>query len=344
VAAEPTGIDLKRLLRRILLFLVVAAAAVVALATLPGVGEVRHRLASAEPSWIVVSALCSLCSSFGFVAALWGAFDRIPPGRAALDLGLAEQGANVLLPAGGSSGPAFGTFVMRRAGVPTALAAERHVALFLITSGASLGGAMVAGFGAVAGLPSGNVSLAWTLGPALAAVAGVLLALAFARLPVAREPVESHRVRHALWRLHHFMNGGVRISIALLRHGDPLLPLGAVAYYAFDIAALAAMFQAFGGGGPPFAAFVLAYTVGHLGALVPTPGGVGGTDGGLIGSFAGIYGAPLGLATAAVLGYRVFQLGIPVVLGAVALLRMRGRLGDERMREEVRLRYADARR
>ena len=60
---------------------------------------------------------------------------------------------------------------------------------------------------------------------------------------------------------------------------------------------------------------MLAYTVGHAGALLPTPGGVGGTDGGLIGMFV-VYGTPLGLATAAVLGYRVFQLGLPVVLGA----------------------------
>lgn len=115
-----------------------------------------------------------------------------------------------------------------------------------------------------------------------------------------------------------------------------------MAYYAFDIAALAAAFQAFGGGGPPVGIFVLAYTIGHAGAFIPTPGGVGGTDGGLIAAFA-LYGAPLGLATAAVLGYRVFQLGLPVVLGSVGLLRIRHRLGDEAQRAAVARRFAHIR-
>ena len=85
--------------------------------------------------------------------------------------------------------------------------------------------------------------------------------------------------------------------------------------------------------------FVLAYTLGHAGALIPTPGGVGGTDGGLIGMFA-LMDTPLPLATAAVLGYRVFQLGIPIVLGAVSLVRIRGRLSDDAFREGVRMRWA----
>jgi uncharacterized membrane protein YbhN (UPF0104 family) len=342
MAPESPSVDLGRLLRRIALFLVVAAVAVVALATLPGVADVRRRLSSAEPEWIVVSALFSLGSSLGFVLALWGAFERIPPGRAAIDLGFAEQGANVLLPAGGSSGPAFGTFVMRRAGVPPGLAADRHVALFLVTSGVSLGAVVVAGLAAFAGLPHGDASLPWLLGPAAAGAGGILLALGFARTAIPSEPPEEHRVRHLMWRLHRFLHGGVRTSIALLRHGDPLLAVGAITYYACDVAALAASFQAFGGrGAPPAATFVLAYTLGHVGALLPTPGGVGGTDGGLIAAFA-VYDAPLSLATAAVLGYRVFQLGIPVICGGIALLRIRGRLADDRLREEVRGRWSAA--
>ena len=70
------------------------------------------------------------------------------------------------------------------------------------------------------------------------------------------------------------------------------------------------------------------------------PLGVGGTDGGLIGSFA-LFGAPIGLATAAVLGYRVFQLGLPVVLGAVSLLRIRMHLADESRRARVAEVFAD---
>ena len=85
--------------------------------------------------------------------------------------------------------------------------------------------------------------------------------------------------------------------------------------------------------------FVLAYTLGHAGALLPTPGGVGGTEGGLIGMFVA-YGTPIGLAATAVLAYRVFQLGLPAILGAISLLRIRHTLAHPPPREEVAARFA----
>jgi uncharacterized membrane protein YbhN (UPF0104 family) len=336
---DVAGIDVGRLLRRVGLFAVVAAVALVALATLPGIGEVRERFASADVAWIGVTAVCELLSMLGFALALSGAFERAVPARAAVDLGFAEQGANVLLPAGGAGGPAFGTFVMRRAGVPTGLAAERHAALFLVTSAVSFVALILAGLGVASGLLPGDVGPAASLLPAAFAFAVLALAVLFARTDVPAEPAGG-RVRHGVWRVRRFLNDGVSTSLGLLRHGDPALPIGAVAYFAFDVAALAASFQAFGGGAPPLGVFVLAYAIGHAGALVPTPGGVGGTDGGLIGSFA-LYGAPIGLATAAVLGYRVFQLGLPVVLGAVSLLRIRARLRDTSRREVVAAHFAE---
>lgn len=60
------------------------------------------------------------------------------------------------------------------------------------------------------------------------------------------------------------LRDGVRESIALLRARDPLLIGGCIDYLAFDIAALGAAFQAFGGGGPPIGGFVLAYALGQV--------------------------------------------------------------------------------
>lgn len=337
-----TGLDTGQILRRMALFASFGALGIVALATLPGVGEVRARVASAEAAWIAVAALCSLGSMLGFVVALWGVFDRVVPRRAVIDLGFAEQGANVLLPAGGTGGPAAGTLLMRRAGVPVELAAQRHTALFLVTSAVSSGALVVFGFSEAIGLLPGREPLTLTLVPALVGVAEIGIAIRFARSGLPEEPAPERRVRHAGWRLRRFLHGGARTSIELLRHGDPLFAAGAVTYFAFDVAALAAAFQAFGGGGPPLGVFVLAYTIGHAGALIPTPGGVGGTDGGLIASFA-LFGAPLGLATAGVLGYRVFQLGLPVVLGAGGLVRIQHRLGDESQRAAVARRFAHIR-
>jgi uncharacterized membrane protein YbhN (UPF0104 family) len=318
VEATGLGFDVRGIAKRAAFFAVVAVAAVVALATLPGVGEVRDRLGRAEPVWILVAGVCSLISMFGFVRALWAAFDRVVPWRRAVTLGFAEQGANVLLPAGGAGGPALGVLVMRRAGVPIDLAASRHVVLFLATSAVSFVALAAAG---IATALLGEEPAVGTLLPAGLAIAVMLAALAFARWTPPRHEARNAVVR-GLWRVWRFVHDGLRTTLHVLARGDRLLIAGAVTYYAFDVAALGASFQAFGGGGPPLGPFVLAYTLGHAGALLPTPGGVGGTEGGLIGMFV-LYGAPVGLATAAVLGYRVFQLGLPLVLGAISMLRIR---------------------
>ncbi len=91
---------------------------------------------------------------------------------------------------------------------------------------------------------------------------------------------------------------------------------------ALDLAALAAAFAAVGSP-PPVGVLALAYVVGQLGGLIPLPGGVGGADGGLIAALA-LYGTPLAPAVAAVLAYRAFQLGLPAVVGALAVIRLPG--------------------
>ena len=336
-----SGVDGRAIARRAAFFAVLAVATVVAISALPGVDEVRDRLAAADPRWLLAAAACEIASMLGFVRALWAAFDRVVPWRRALVLGLAEQGANVLLPAGGAGGPAFGAYVMRRVGVPADLAAQRHAALFLATSAVGFFALVLAGAGEAIGVLPGDASLLATALPAAGAAVLIGVAIVYARLPPAPPPAGG-RVRMALWRVRHFVHDGVRTTVHLLRHGDRLLIAGAVGYYALDVASLGCSFQAFGGGAPPLGEFVLAYTLGHAGALLPTPGGVGGTEGGLIGMFVA-YGAPLDLAAAAVLGYRVFQLGLPAVLGAVSLLRLRYVLAHAPPREAVAARFAAAR-
>jgi uncharacterized membrane protein YbhN (UPF0104 family) len=337
-SGNETGVDARAIARRIALFGVVAIVAVVALSALPGIDDVRDRLAGADPRWLVAAAACAVFSMLGFVRALWAVFDRIVPWRRALVLGLAEQGANVLLPAGGAGGPAFGAYVMRRIGVPPTLADRRHAVLFLATSAVGFFALVLAGTGEAVGILPGDVSLPASALPAAGAAAIIALAVVYARLPPATRPARG-RVRALVWRLRRFLHGSVHDTVELLRHGDRLLVAGAIGYYAFDVACLACSFQAFGGGAPPVGVFLLAYTLGHAGALLPTPGGVGGTEGGLIGMFVA-YGTPLDLAAAAVLGYRVFQLGLPLVLGAISLLRVRYVLAHPPPREQVAAAFA----
>jgi uncharacterized membrane protein YbhN (UPF0104 family) len=328
-----------RITRRVAALAVFAAVVVLAIWTLPGIDDVRDRFADAEPGWIAVAAACSLISMFGFVRALWAAFDRLVPWRRAVVLGFAEQAANVLLPAGGVGGPALGALVMRRAGVPAAFAAERHAVLFLSTSFVSFVALVVAGTLLAVGVLPGDVSLAASLIPAVVSALIIVGAIAFAYSDDPPMTVRG-RVWSAIWRTRVFVHRGARATLQLLRSGDRLLAVGAVTYYAADVAALGASFQAFGGGAPPLGVFVLAYTLGHAGALLPTPGGLGGTEGGLIGMFVA-FGTPLSLATAAVLGYRVFQLGLPAILGGLCMLRIRKLLAGELPREVVAARFAE---
>ena len=94
---------------------------------------------------------------------------------------------------------------------------------------------------------------------------------------------------------------------------------GAIGYFAFDVAALAAAFHAVGSAGLPIGLLVLAYTLGHGGALVPIPGSA---EGGLIGMFV-LYGMSVPTATAAVLAYRALHAGVPMLLGAIGLADVR---------------------
>jgi uncharacterized protein (TIRG00374 family) len=113
---------------------------------------------------------------------------------------------------------------------------------------------------------------------------------------------------------------GVKDALVLIRSRDPLL-LGAVGWWAFDIAVLWACFHAFGSA-PPQAVIVMAYFVGMLGNVLPLPGGIGGVDGGMIGAFTA-FGVDIELSIVAVLAYRAFSFWIPTVPGAVAYFQLR---------------------
>ena len=115
-------------------------------------------------------------------------------------------------------------------------------------------------------------------------------------------------------------SAGVRDALEHLRSRDPAL-LGAVLFWAFQIAVLWAAFHAFGDA-PPIAVLVQAFFVGMLGNLLPMPGGVGGVEGGMIGAFAA-FGVDSGLAVVAVLVYRAFTFWLPLLPGVFAYFRLR---------------------
>jgi uncharacterized membrane protein YbhN (UPF0104 family) len=315
----PTGLDGRRRLIEIAVF---ASLLVGAVAALPGLGELRDRLAGADPALIVAAALLELGSCLAVVVAFRGVFSNRLSWRFSYQVGMSEQAANVLLPTGGAGGLALGAWALHRVGLPAERIGRRTVAFFLITSSVNFLAVVAAGVGLALGLLPGEVALGLALIPSTLAVGVIALIALLPRLLDRPPSARGGRVRTALAHGREYLAGGIREAGSLLASRQPAILLGALGYMALDVLALAAMFAALGGGAPALGLFVLAYAVGQLGGLVPLPGGVGGTDGGLIAAFA-LAGAPVALAVAAVLAYRAFQLGVPAILGIAAFAQLR---------------------
>jgi len=116
------------------------------------------------------------------------------------------------------------------------------------------------------------------------------------------------------------LHDGAQTTKEILRQ-PRLSLLGAVVYWAFDIATLWASFRAFGAS-PEIPVVVLGYYIGQLANVLPLPGGIGGVEGGMIGSFIA-FGVSGSTAALAVLAYRLISFWLPIIPGSVAYLQLR---------------------
>ena len=328
----PDELSPRHLALRVAQIAAVIAIGAVAISALPGLDEVRQRLAGTEPVWVAALVLAELGSCAGYVLVFRDTFCSQMPWGLSYEIAMAELAADSLLPAGGAGGLALGVWALRQAGMPTAQIARRTVAFFIVTSAANFFALIVVGLAVFAGLIAGRRSEALTLVPALVTAFGVLavtispglLRALGARGANADPDRWRGRVRLALRASLVAGADGVEQAIALLRTHSAGVIVGSFAYMAFDIAALGFGFAAVGQE-PALGTLVLGYLIGQLGNLVPLPGGIGGTEGALIAVFA-LYGVDVSEATAAVLLYRLFQLTIPALLGAPAFAMLRRRL------------------
>ncbi len=327
-ANEPAAVALLPDRRRLALRVALVAAAIgllgLAVTSLPGLGDVRARLADASPGWLALALAFEALSCLACVVVLRAVFCRRMPWRLSYDVSMAAQGTNVLLPTGGAGGLAVVAWALRRTGMPAERIGRRTVAFYVLTSSVNFATAALAGGLLALGIFAGGGSLALTAGPAVAAALVIATVLALPRMLASRTAnrPRSGRASRILSAVRGALNGGVRDAVRLARSGNPQIVGGAIGYMAFDVAALGATFAAIGEL-PPIGVLLLAYVVGQLGGLIPLPGGVGGADGGLIAALV-VYGTPLASAAAAVLAYRAFQLGLPALLGAISLARLPG--------------------
>jgi uncharacterized membrane protein YbhN (UPF0104 family) len=286
----------------------IAVAAAAAFLLSPALAGVPRQLGRGCSRWIGLAAVLELLSALGFVVFFKLVFGPLMPWRSSSRLGLSVLSATTVLPAGGILGPALGAWVTRTS-EGSAAARSRVFTFVLLTNAPNALAVAVVGIALGSGLAPGPHAAALTFLPA----AGALVLLgAVASLPLLASPLRTRRPPGAA------LFEGVHEANTLIRGRDWKL-LGAIAYYAFDNAALWAAFRAFGHG-PSFGVVVMAYVLGGIGAALPLPAGLGAVEAGLIGTLA-LYGTPAATAAAGVVLYRGVSLAVPVLLGAGALFQ-----------------------
>jgi uncharacterized protein (TIRG00374 family) len=261
--------------------------------------------------------------------------------RTSLEIPLAGIAAIRLLSAAGAGGVAVTAWALRRAGMSTRVIACRMVASYAIQYGIYLAALIVFGLGLWTGALSGGGSFALTLVPALLSAAVALLVASMGLVPgdferrltrLARRSGRVGRLATRLATVPATLGAGVRTAIGLVRERRPGL-LGAVVYWAFDVAVLGVSLRAFGGvASVPVVA--MTYFLGTLGSLLPLPGGIGGIEGGMIGALAA-FGVPGGQAVVGVLAYRAISFWLPTLPGIAGYLALRARVRSWRAADRV---------
>ncbi|CAL9605771.1 hypothetical protein SUDANB108_05548 [Streptomyces sp. enrichment culture] len=299
-----------RYLRPVLVLLPLVLVGAWAVADRRAAAEGVARLAAADPWWLLAASLFTCLTWVAAACVRQGALpERLPPGLLVASQ-FAAGAANQVLPAGLGAHAVTLRF-LRRQGVPLPRATAslalyslvRPIAKTLVLL------AFLVAFPDVLRL-STLVPGGGTLLLAAGAAAVVLLASAVALVSVRslRRPVLG------------FLRTALTDARALHRRPARVLALwgGAAATPLLQGSVIAAV--GFSLGLPlSWAQVVLALLVaGAAAGAVPAPGGIGPVDAALVLTMAA-FGAPVGTATATVIGYRVLTVWLPMLPGALVL-------------------------
>jgi uncharacterized protein (TIRG00374 family) len=297
-----------------------------------GLEDTWKRIEEGDPLWLFVALLFTLGSFAGYIVLFQAVFVR--PGspidlRASYQITMAGLAATRLFGAGGAGGVVVTAWALRRSGMARREIADETLAFLILQYGIYLLSLIVLGLGLRTGLLPGGGPFAVTVVPAIFGAIAIAIALGLALVPtdlhrrlegVARRGGRVARLAQRLSNVPAAFSAGMRSALRHARSG-PSANVGAISFWFFNIAILWACFHAFGHA-PSIWVIAMGYWVGMLGNLLPLPGGIGGVDGGMIGAFSA-FGVDFGLATVAVLAYRVFAFWLPTIPGAIAYFQLR---------------------
>jgi uncharacterized protein (TIRG00374 family) len=316
-----------------------------------GLEETWRRLEDGSPIWLGLAVVFTVGMFAGYVLLFQGVYGRAAEGRLTLresyQVCMAGLAATRLFSAGGAGGIVLTAWAMRGAGLRRRVVADKTISFLVLTYLVYTTCLVVFGYGLRFGVFPGPDPFTMTVIPATLALIATVLGLSIAFVPTDFERrLQTLALRHGrtgrlaqrLATLPATASSGIRDALHHLRSKDPAL-LGAVVFWACQIAVLWACFEAFGDA-PPLAVLVLGFFIGMLGNLLPLPGGIGGVDGGMIGAFAA-FNVDTGLAVVAVLAYRAFTFWLPTVPGVIAYLQLRKTVERWRLEGRRALHYTN---
>ena len=341
--------------RNLAAFAVFVVLAIVALYFLlpqvAGLEETWRRLEDGSRIWLGLAVVFTVGMFAGYVLLFQGVYARAAEGKLTLresyQVCMAGLAATRLFSAGGAGGIVLTAWAMRGAGLRRRVVADKTISFLVLTYLVYTTCLVVFGYGLRFGVFPGPDPFTMTVIPATLALIATVLGLSIAFVPTDFERrLQTLALRHGrtgrmaqrLATLPATASSGIRDALHHLRSKDPAL-LGAIAFWACQIAVLWACFEAFGQS-PPLAVLVLGFFVGMLGNLLPLPGGIGGVDGGMIGAFAA-FNVDTGLAVVAVLAYRAFTFWLPTVPGVIAYLQLRKTVERWRLEGRRALHYTN---
>ncbi|MFY9265038.1 MAG: lysylphosphatidylglycerol synthase transmembrane domain-containing protein [Solirubrobacterales bacterium] len=309
---------------------------------LPGLQSSVDRVRDGgDRTWLAVAFALELLSYASYVWLFRAVFIRKIPRLGWIDsyrVSMAGVAATRLFGAAGAGGIALTFWAVRKAGMGPRTSVSYLVAFYVILYSIFMATLIVDGILLRTGAVPGDNPFGVTVIPAIFGGIVVVLFLLALFVPGNLERAASRwsqgrgrvaTVAQKLSAVPALTGHGTRVAIKLIGRRDPGL-LGALGWWAFDIATLWACFKAFGLA-PPVAVLVMGYFVGMIANIIPTPGGVGAVETGMIGTFVA-FNVDAYTATAAVLAYRVFAFIMPTIPGLVAFVNLRRTVA--RWREE----------
>ena len=313
-------------------FLLLALAALYFLVPkLAGLDETWSRIEDGRPAWTIAALFLTCGMYLGYVVMFRGVYGRAAERigwAASYQITFAGLAASRLFAAGGAGGLVVTAWALRRSGMRKRAVADKTISFLVLTYFPYAMAVIVCGFGLHWGLFSGPDPISLTFAPAVAGCVLIAIAVALAFVPpdlqrrlsgFARDG-RFARLIQKLANVPAASSAGLRDAIEHIRSRNPAL-IGAILFWAFQIAVLWAAFHAFGDS-PPIAVLIQGFFIGMLGNLLPIPGGVGGVEGGMVGAYTA-FGVDFDLALVAVLVFRAFTFWLPLVPGVIAYFRLR---------------------